>query len=81
LGLPRRDNGDGLVASLTFGGGQTYVIGFSIILLVRGPGVFTAYTAIYRPGEGTVDYLWPGKCWRQGFNAFVPGRYEHDYGG
>jgi hypothetical protein len=28
-----------------------------------------------------VTYLWPGKRWRQGFDAFVPGQYEHDYGG
>jgi len=48
-------------------------------LYVRGPGVFTAYTALYRPAEGTVDYLWPGKRWRQSFDAFAPGRYEHDY--
>jgi predicted choloylglycine hydrolase len=50
-------------------------------LYVRGPGVLTAYTAIYRPIHGTVDYLWPGKRWRQSFDAFVPGRYEHDYDG
>jgi predicted choloylglycine hydrolase len=49
-------------------------------LYVRGPGVFTAYTAIYRPTQGAVDYLWPGKRWHQRFDAFVPGRYEHDYG-
>lgn len=48
-------------------------------LYVGGPKVFTAYTAIYRPAEGTVDYLWPGKTWRQGVDAFRPGRYEHDY--
>jgi predicted choloylglycine hydrolase len=48
-------------------------------LHVRGPETFTAYTAIYRPAEGTVDYLWPGKGWRQSFEAFVPGRYEHEY--
>ncbi|MFI5024567.1 MAG: hypothetical protein ACHQRJ_23305 [Alphaproteobacteria bacterium] len=47
----------------------------------RGPGVLTAYTAIYRPIQGTVDYLWPGKRWRQSFEAFAPGRYEHDYAG
>ena len=28
-------NGDGLVASLTFGGGQAYVLGFSIVLMLR----------------------------------------------
>jgi predicted choloylglycine hydrolase len=50
-------------------------------LYVRGPHVFTAYTAIYRPCHGTVDYVWPGKRWRQSFGAFAPGRYEHDYDG
>jgi predicted choloylglycine hydrolase len=49
-------------------------------LYVRGPRVVTAYTAVYRPAEGRVDYLWPGKRWRQSFDAFAPGRYEHDYG-
>jgi predicted choloylglycine hydrolase len=47
----------------------------------QGRGAVTAYTAVYRPAEGTVDYLWPGKRWRQRFDTFVPGRYKHDYGG
>ena len=49
-------------------------------LYVRGPATVTAYTAIYRPAESTVDYLWPGKRWRQSFDAFQPGSCEHDYG-
>ena len=40
----------------------------------------TVYTAVYRPAEGRVDYLWPGKVWSQAFGAFAPGTYEHDYG-
>ena len=39
----------------------------------------TAYTAIYRPAEGTVEFLWPGKTWRLGFDRFEPGEYTHDY--
>jgi predicted choloylglycine hydrolase len=46
----------------------------------RAPDVPTAYTAIYRPTEGTVEYVWPGKRWRQSFARFEAGRYEHDYG-
>lgn len=48
-------------------------------LYVRGSETVTAYTAVYRPLQGVVDYLWPGKCWRQNFEAFTPGNYEHDY--
>ena len=40
----------------------------------------TVYTAVYRPAEGRVDYVWPGKVWSQAFGAFAPGAYEHDYG-
>ena len=40
----------------------------------------TVYTAVYRPAEGRVDYVWPGKTWAQAIGAFVPGEYEHDYG-
>jgi len=40
----------------------------------------TVYTAVYRPAEGRVDYLWPGTCWRQGIDRFEPGEYTHDYG-
>jgi predicted choloylglycine hydrolase len=44
---------------------------------IRSP---TVYTAIYRPAEGRVDYLWPGKRWVQRFDGFVSGEYTHDYG-
>ena len=47
----------------------------------RGPEVVTAYTAIYRPTQGTAEYVWPGKRWRQSLERFEPGRYEHEYGG
>lgn len=40
----------------------------------------TVYTAVYRPAEGRVDYVWPGKMWPQAVGGFVPGTYEHDYG-
>jgi len=41
----------------------------------------TVYTALYRPAQGEVDYLWPGKRWHQSLDRFVPGEYTHDYGG
>jgi predicted choloylglycine hydrolase len=44
---------------------------------VRSP---TVYTAVYRPAEGRVDYLWPGKRWCQRFDQFESGEYTHDYG-
>jgi predicted choloylglycine hydrolase len=40
----------------------------------------TAYTAVYRPAEGKVDYLWPGKTWPQAIGRFSPGEYAHDFG-
>ena len=40
----------------------------------------TAYTAVYRPAEGQVDYIWPGKIWHQRIGQFNPGEYTHDYG-
>ena len=40
----------------------------------------TAYTAVYRPAEGCVDYLWPGETRRQSFDRFLRGDYLHDYG-
>jgi predicted choloylglycine hydrolase len=40
----------------------------------------TVYTAVYRPEEGKVDYLWPGKSWCQRIGRFDPGEYTHDYG-
>ena len=40
----------------------------------------TVYTAVYRPSEGRVDYIWPGKSWCQRIGRFEPGEYTHDYG-
>ncbi|MEO8922341.1 MAG: C45 family autoproteolytic acyltransferase/hydrolase [Caldimonas sp.] len=40
----------------------------------------TVYSAVYRPGELRVDYLWPGKCWTQRIGQFESGEYTHDYG-
>lgn len=30
----------------------------------------TLYTAVYRPAQGVVDYRWPTRSWRLGFDAF-----------
>jgi predicted choloylglycine hydrolase len=49
-------------------------------LYSRRTGFTTVYTAIYRPTEGRVDYLWPGKTWSQRIGRFDPGEYTHDYG-
>ena len=40
----------------------------------------TVYSAVYRPADLTVDYLWPGKVMSQRIGAFEPGQYTHDYG-
>jgi predicted choloylglycine hydrolase len=32
-------------------------------------GFGTMYTAAYRPGDGVVDYVWPGSTWRRGFDS------------
>lgn len=37
----------------------------------------TVYTAVYRPAEAAVDYIWPGKIVRQSFERFEEGEYEH----
>jgi predicted choloylglycine hydrolase len=49
-------------------------------LYSRNGGFPTVYTAVYRPAEGRVDYLWPGKTWRQRIGGFESGEYTHDYG-
>ncbi len=49
-------------------------------LYSRKAAFTTAYTAIYRPAEGRVDYLWPGHRWTQTFAGFAEGAYTHDYG-
>ncbi|MEO6859897.1 MAG: C45 family peptidase [Solirubrobacteraceae bacterium] len=33
-------------------------------------GFGTLYTAVYRPGAGTVEYRWPGAVWRHSFETF-----------
>jgi predicted choloylglycine hydrolase len=40
----------------------------------------TAYTAVYRPADGKVDYVWPGQCWTHSFASFDEGSYIHAYG-
>jgi predicted choloylglycine hydrolase len=40
----------------------------------------TAYTAVYRPAEGRVAYLWPGTAWSQSFDIFRAGEFVHDFG-
>jgi predicted choloylglycine hydrolase len=42
-------------------------------------GFATVYSAIYRPGEGAVDYVWPGRSWPQSFARFSEGSYTHRY--
>lgn len=49
-------------------------------LYSRWVGSPTVYTAVYRPAEGKVDYLWPGKRWRQSIDHFEPSAHTHDYG-
>lgn len=49
-------------------------------LYSRDPRSPTVYSAVYRPAELRVDYLWPGKCWTQRIGQFEPGEYTHDYG-
>jgi predicted choloylglycine hydrolase len=39
---------------------------------------FTAYTAVYRPAEGRVDYLWPVKAGASASTS--PTEYTSDYG-
>jgi predicted choloylglycine hydrolase len=49
-------------------------------LYSRKRGFTTAYTAVYRPAVGEVEFRWPGKCWRLGFDRFEASEYTHDYG-
>ncbi len=53
---------------------------FQAPLYSRHVGFTTAYTAVYRPEGGRVEYLWPGKCWTQSFEYFDEGSYTHTYG-
>lgn len=49
-------------------------------LIARWAKSTTVYTAVYRPAERRVDYIWPGKSWCQRIGQFEPGEYTHDYG-
>lgn len=40
----------------------------------------TVYSAVYRPAELRVDYLWPGRLMTQRIGGFEPAEYIHDYG-
>ena len=40
----------------------------------------TVYSAVYRPLELTVDYLWPGHAITQRIGSFTPFEYVHEYG-
>lgn len=42
-------------------------------------GFATVYTAVYRPAEAAVEYVWPGHRWRQSFDRFEAGTYTHEY--
>jgi predicted choloylglycine hydrolase len=48
-------------------------------LLSRDPAWLTVYGAVYRPAEGRVDYVWPGRTVSQRLGGFQPGDYLHDY--
>jgi predicted choloylglycine hydrolase len=48
-------------------------------LLSRRRDFTTVYTAVYRPTEGRVDYLWPGARRPQEIGGFSEGEYTHDY--
>lgn len=40
----------------------------------------TVYTAVYRPHEGQVDYIWPGMARSQSIERFETGEFTHDFG-
>jgi predicted choloylglycine hydrolase len=48
-------------------------------LYSRWIGSPTVYTAVYRPAERRVDYVWPGRSWCQRIDRFESGEYTHDY--
>ena len=53
---------------------------FEAPLYSRRSSFTTAYTAVYWPAKGRVDYLWPGAVWQQSFDQFEVGEYTHDFG-
>ena len=38
-----------------------------------GSGMGTLYTAVYRPGSGSVEYRWPGVAWEHSFEGIREG--------
>lgn len=40
----------------------------------------TVYSAVYRPADLTVDYVWPGNVMTQRIGSFELGQYVDDYG-
>ncbi len=40
----------------------------------------TVYSAVYRPAELRVDYVWPGRVMTQRIGRFEAAEYVHDYG-
>jgi predicted choloylglycine hydrolase len=36
-------------------------------------GFGTLYTAVHRPADASVEYVWPGAVWRQSIGAFEEG--------
>ena len=38
-----------------------------------GSGMGTLYTAVYKPGSGSVEYRWPGVAWEHSFGHFREG--------
>jgi len=65
-------------ASATLGG----VVGkfLAAPLYSRTAASPTVYSAVYRPAELRVDYLWPGHVMAQRIGGFEPCEYVHDYG-
>ncbi len=42
-------------------------------------GFGTIYTAAYHPGEGRVEYRWPGSVWEQSFDRFEETRHTQTF--
>jgi predicted choloylglycine hydrolase len=40
----------------------------------------TVYSAVYRPADLSVDYVWPGNTMTQRIGSFETGQYVHEYG-
>jgi predicted choloylglycine hydrolase len=38
-----------------------------------GSGMGTLYTAVYKPGSGSVEYRWPGVAWEHSFERIREG--------